>query len=223
MQSADGSSTTPQPAAREGGLAQVIPYTESDDAFDVFIARPESEEPRPAVLVIHTWAGRDDFAENKAKKLAELGYVGAAIDLYGVGKRGHDKASSGALMQGLITNPARAPVVRRLGGRVHTVDRSFFDDGKHARLVVHSPKSFEIYVPNDVSVAVARFHVAHELGHFFLQFPLIEEKKMAADDLGASALRKSSPELRRVEAGVVLPLFTPPPGPAQDDARSWRT
>jgi dienelactone hydrolase len=90
---------------------ELVPYREGDDAFDAFIAYPEDvKEPRPAVLVIHAFGGRDDFAENKARKLAELGYVGAAIDLYGVGKRGTDRASSQALMMGLVQN---APLLRR--------------------------------------------------------------------------------------------------------------
>jgi dienelactone hydrolase len=41
--------------------------------------------PRPGVLVAHTIAGRSGFEERKAMELAELGYVGFAIDLYGMG------------------------------------------------------------------------------------------------------------------------------------------
>lgn len=43
-------------------------------------------EKRPAVIVAHAWKGRDSFALEKAKMLAELGYVGFAADLYGNGK-----------------------------------------------------------------------------------------------------------------------------------------
>ena len=43
-------------------------------------------EKRPAVIVAHAWKGRDDFALEKAKALAEMGYVGFAADLYGGGK-----------------------------------------------------------------------------------------------------------------------------------------
>ena len=73
---------------------ELVPYTEGDDDFDAFVARPDGAGPRPAVLVCHAYGGRDAFAEEKAQKLAELGYVGAAIDLYGIGKRGKDRASS---------------------------------------------------------------------------------------------------------------------------------
>ena len=86
---------------------QLIPYREGDDEFDAFIARPDEPGDRPAVIVCHAWGGRDEFAEGRAKALAELGYVGAAIDVYGLGKRGSDKESCQALMTPLIRDPAR--------------------------------------------------------------------------------------------------------------------
>lgn len=89
---------------------ELVPYREGEDHFDAFIARPKGAGPHPAVLVCHAFGGRDDFAEDKARKLAELGYVGAAIDLYGIGKRGTDRASSQALMMPLIQDP---PKLRR--------------------------------------------------------------------------------------------------------------
>jgi len=42
-------------------------------------------QKRPAVIVAHAWKGRDQFALDKAKLLAEQGYVGFAADLYGDG------------------------------------------------------------------------------------------------------------------------------------------
>lgn len=84
---------------------QVLSYQVDGSDFDVFIARPDGDGPHPAVLVCHAWGGRDDFAENKAKALAELGYVGAAIDLYGVGKRGSEKSECEALMMPLLNAP----------------------------------------------------------------------------------------------------------------------
>jgi dienelactone hydrolase len=85
---------------------ETVTYQLEGEAFDVFLARPEASGSRPAVLVFHTFGGRDGFAEGKARALAELGYVGAAIDLYGVGKRGTDRASSQALMSQLLADPA---------------------------------------------------------------------------------------------------------------------
>lgn len=89
---------------------ETIPYREADDDFDAFIARPSAPGRHPAILICHAWGGRDAFAEDKARKLAELGYVGAAIDVYGVGKRGTDVESNRALMLPLVQNP---PLLRR--------------------------------------------------------------------------------------------------------------
>jgi len=58
-----------------------------------------SEKPRPVVLVAHAWGGRDEFAIQKARALAQLGYVGFAIDLYGKGILGTSKEENRSLMQ----------------------------------------------------------------------------------------------------------------------------
>ena len=46
--------------------------------------------PRPAVLIAHTIAGRSELEERRALMLAELGYVGFAIDVYGKGTQTSD-------------------------------------------------------------------------------------------------------------------------------------
>jgi dienelactone hydrolase len=40
---------------------------------------------RPAVIVSHAWRGLDDFARQKAKDLARMGYIAFAADVYGHG------------------------------------------------------------------------------------------------------------------------------------------
>jgi dienelactone hydrolase len=39
-----------------------------------------------AVLVVHEWWGQNDYPRMRARKLAELGYIAMAIDMYGNGK-----------------------------------------------------------------------------------------------------------------------------------------
>jgi len=41
---------------------------------------------RPGVLVVHEWWGHNDHVRAQARRLAEAGYVGFALDLYGSGK-----------------------------------------------------------------------------------------------------------------------------------------
>lgn len=84
---------------------ELHPYRVGDNAFDAYLARPDGEGPFPAVLLCHAFGGRGELEEERARRLAELGYLAAAIDLYGVGKRGHDRASSQALMTPLVQDP----------------------------------------------------------------------------------------------------------------------
>lgn len=41
---------------------------------------------RPGVLVVHEWWGHNEYARSRADRLAALGYVALAIDMYGDGK-----------------------------------------------------------------------------------------------------------------------------------------
>jgi dienelactone hydrolase len=48
-----------------------------------YVAFNESTEPRPGVLVFHEGLGLGDFAMERARRLADLGYVSFAADMYG--------------------------------------------------------------------------------------------------------------------------------------------
>jgi len=54
---------------------------------------------RPAVLVSHAWRGRTDFENTEAERLARMGYVGFALDLYGKGVIGTSPEQNRGLMQ----------------------------------------------------------------------------------------------------------------------------
>lgn len=83
-------------AARTGRFT----YFDGSTELEGFLAVPTepSKAARPVVLVIHAWAGQDDFARAKAHMLAELGYIALAVDVYGKGRRGTTHAECGALM-----------------------------------------------------------------------------------------------------------------------------
>lgn len=62
-------------------------YEHGGVAFEAYVAWDDaSDAARPIVLVAATVMGRSGFEEGKARSLAELGYVGVAIDVYGVNK-----------------------------------------------------------------------------------------------------------------------------------------
>ena len=87
----------------------------------------DAASARPGVLVSHAWGGRGDFEDGKARKLAELGYVGFAIDVYGKGKRGQSPEENAALMQPLLED--RPALQRRLLAAVETLRQQPEVDG----------------------------------------------------------------------------------------------
>ena len=64
-----------------------IEYRQGDTVLHGFIAWDDAARgQRPGVLVVHEWWGLNDHARNQARRLAEAGYVGFALDMYGSGK-----------------------------------------------------------------------------------------------------------------------------------------
>jgi len=64
-----------------------IQYEHDGTPLAGFMAWDDAQQAkRPAVLVVHEWWGLNDYARMRAKKLAELGYVAFALDMYGKGK-----------------------------------------------------------------------------------------------------------------------------------------
>lgn len=85
-------------------LSQNIQYQDHEALLEGFLACPDDAAKRPAVLICHDWSGCNDFARYKAEKIAELGYVGFAIDMYGKDKRGKTKEEKAALMSPFMEN-----------------------------------------------------------------------------------------------------------------------
>ena len=57
---------------------------------------------RPAILVVHEWWGCNDYAQRRARMLAEAGYTGMALDLYGGGQTAANPDDAGKLMMARI-------------------------------------------------------------------------------------------------------------------------
>lgn len=70
---------------------EYVEYNDGDTVLEAYMAYDdEASEQRPAVLVAHDWTGRRDYACAGAERIAELGYVGFALDVYGKGVFGKD-------------------------------------------------------------------------------------------------------------------------------------
>ncbi len=67
---------------------EIVEYQQGDTILSGYLAYDNSVRgKRPGVLVVHDWMGLGDFYQQKAEKLAQMGYVAFAADIYGKGVR----------------------------------------------------------------------------------------------------------------------------------------
>jgi dienelactone hydrolase len=76
-------------------LTKYIDYQDSDTPLEGYLAYNETDTPKPAVLIAHDWSGRREFACKVAERIAAMGYVGFALDMYGKGIFGRDGDTEG--------------------------------------------------------------------------------------------------------------------------------
>lgn len=66
---------------------KTITYEYDGAKLKGFLAWDDAQEgKRPGVLLVHEWWGLNDYAKDRAKQLAKMGYVAFAVDMYGEGK-----------------------------------------------------------------------------------------------------------------------------------------
>ncbi len=75
---------------------RLIEYFDNQTCLEGYLAFDETiQSPRPGVLVVHDWSGRNAHVEERAERLAKMGYVGFAVDMYGkgiLGKNNEEKS-----------------------------------------------------------------------------------------------------------------------------------
>jgi len=87
-----------------------VEYKHGDTVLQGFIAWDDAlKGPRPGVLVVHEWWGHNEHARTQAKRLAEAGYVGFALDMYGKGKVTTHPKDAQAFMSEVKKDPAVIP------------------------------------------------------------------------------------------------------------------
>ncbi|QTS83948.1 dienelactone hydrolase family protein [Coxiella endosymbiont of Amblyomma nuttalli] len=101
---------------------ETIDYQVGGIQLEAYVAYDSTVKTRrPTVLVAHAWAGRDSFVEEKARQLAEMGYVGFAMDVYGKGVLGGGIETNNKLMQPFMDD--RALLQNRLFSALETAKR----------------------------------------------------------------------------------------------------
>jgi dienelactone hydrolase len=75
-------------AARAEIVTKAIEYRQGDTVLEGYLAYDSSGPARkPGIVVFHQWTGLSGYERMRAEKLAALGYVAFAADIYGKGVR----------------------------------------------------------------------------------------------------------------------------------------
>lgn len=82
-----------------------VTYSAGDVQLKGYIAwDAASDARRPGILVVHEWWGQNDYPRKRARMLAELGYTGMALDMYGDGRTAAHPDEAGKFMTAVIEN-----------------------------------------------------------------------------------------------------------------------
>ncbi len=115
-------------------IENTVVYMDGDVALEAFFAFDDGVTGRrPAVLISHAWVGRDAFVAEKARKLAGLGYIGFALDMYGKGVLGSNAEENAKLMQPFLDD--REQLQKRMKAALNAVKLlPWVDDTKVAAM-----------------------------------------------------------------------------------------
>jgi carboxymethylenebutenolidase len=83
-----------------GPKTEMVKLPSGKDTIEGYLAVPDKPGRYPAVIVIHEWWGLNDWVKEQTQKIAELGYVALAVDLYR-GKTATTPEEAHELMRGL--------------------------------------------------------------------------------------------------------------------------
>lgn len=88
-------------------VTATVAYRHGDVELEGFLAYDNAlEGRRPAVLVVHEWWGLNNFAREQARRLAALGYVALAVDMYGKGVLAETPDKARALATAITSDQA---------------------------------------------------------------------------------------------------------------------
>ncbi|MEE4112336.1 MAG: dienelactone hydrolase family protein [Desulfobacteraceae bacterium] len=91
--------------AQAAVVTETVTYRHEGQTLEGFMAWDDAiAGKRPGVLVVHEWWGLNDYVRDRARQLAELGYVAFALDMYGVGKVTEHPSQAGEWMKMITEN-----------------------------------------------------------------------------------------------------------------------
>jgi dienelactone hydrolase len=85
---------------------ETVEYEAGETVLEGYLAYDDSVEgERAGVLVVHEWTGLGEHPKASARKLAGLGYIALAVDMYGGGKVTEDTGEAARLSSQIKNNP----------------------------------------------------------------------------------------------------------------------
>lgn len=100
-----GSKAVPSQQIKE----ENVTYSSNGTTMNGYVAYNDQEQgKRPAILVVHEWWGLNDYPRNRAKQLAQLGYIAMAVDMYGNGKTAANPQEAQSLATPFYKDPMLA-------------------------------------------------------------------------------------------------------------------
>ncbi len=120
-------------AAQAGVVSKPVEYNHEGTVLEGYLAYDDAiQGKRPGVLVVHEWWGLNDYVRSRVDKLARLGYVAFALDMYGKGVWTTEPAEAKKLSGHLRGTPLLG--TRAQAGLGILKDNSRVDPGKIAAI-----------------------------------------------------------------------------------------
>lgn len=108
---------------------QVVEYKDGDVTCEGYLAYDDAVPgARPGILVVHEWTGVGPYVKMRVEKLAQMGYVAFAADIYGKGIR--PKNTDEAAAQATVYRKDRQLMRRRVQAGLQVLADNRFVDRK---------------------------------------------------------------------------------------------
>jgi dienelactone hydrolase len=212
--SSDTDSTIKETAKAPNLKEESVTYTADNVTMDGYIAYDANKEgKRPAVLVVHEWWGLNDYPKMRARKLAELGYIAMAVDMYGNGKTADNPDDAGKYAMPFYQDPQMAKArfdaamnklktysqadtnnIAAIGycfGGAMVLNMARMGDNLKGVVSFHGNL---VGVPPVKNLLKAKILVCHGADDKFVQQPEVEKFKKQMDSIGADYTFKVYPD-----------------------------
>lgn len=103
---------------------ETLSIDDNGTRLDFHIALPlKKTSLTPVILIFPAWAGRDNFCIDKAVTMANKGYIGVAVDVYGEGRLGKSSEECQNLMMPFVND--RQYLQQRLARIIDTFTKDY--------------------------------------------------------------------------------------------------